>query len=254
MPSSSGPLTHATAAYDLEEVQFLLESDSVDVTQTEVAADRVNAMSTAIEKNYLLIVDLFLAKGIKPTGWDIISAIKRRSYALLELLLSDGYDINTYVRDDWPPPLADALFDPLLVKWLIDHGANPNARCSYDITPLSIAVREGSRHVIEMLLELGASIKYGQPLHYAVRANRENDIIELLLRKGASPNKIMFEDHLVSFLQFQCLGLGTPLHEAASQKNDALIQLLLRHGADSKIRNTLGELPHVTRLPFDAAL
>src|SRR5258708_6531227 len=101
-----GPLTRATATYDFEEVQSLLESDSMNVSETEVAADRVNAMSTAIEKDYLLIVDLFLAKGIKPTGWDFICAIKQRSYPLLELLLLDGYDINACVRDDWPPPLA----------------------------------------------------------------------------------------------------------------------------------------------------
>ena len=108
--------------------------------------------------------------------------------------------------------------------------------------------------MIELLLELGASVQYGQPLHYAVRANREDEIIELLLKNGASPNAIMFQDHPVSHCQFECLGLGTPLHEAASQSNDRLIKLLLKHGADPQIRNTLGELPQVKRLPFDAFL
>jgi ankyrin repeat protein len=86
----------------------------------------------------------------------------------------------------------DALFDPELVRWLVEHGADPNARCRYDITPLSIAVGYALRDVILLLFELGASIQYGQALHCAVRASREDEIIELLLQKGASPNAIMF--------------------------------------------------------------
>jgi len=117
-----------------------------------------------------------------------------------------------------------------------------------------MAVARGTKQVIELFFELGASIERGQPLHHAVQANRENDIIELLLEKGASPNAIMFQDHPTSFYQFECIGLGTPLHDAIRQKNNRLIQLLLKHGADPMIRNTCRELAQVKRAPFGAAL
>ena len=54
---------------------------------------------------------------------------------------------------------SDALFDTELVRWLIEHGADPNARCRYDITPLSVAAATASKEVIELLFELGASVR-----------------------------------------------------------------------------------------------
>jgi hypothetical protein len=101
-----GPLTCATEAYDFKMVKLLLESGYASNTQSSVADNTVDAMRAAVGKDYLLIVDLFLASGIRPTGWDFITAVKQRSYPILELLLLNGYDINEAVRDDWPPPLA----------------------------------------------------------------------------------------------------------------------------------------------------
>ncbi|KIW77299.1 hypothetical protein Z517_09745 [Fonsecaea pedrosoi CBS 271.37] len=173
---------------------------------------------------------------------------------MLELLLLGGFNVNAWTREDWPPPLADALFDPELVRWLVEHGADPKAQCRYDITPLSIAAGSASREVVELLFELGAFVKHGRPLHCAVRADRGDDVVELLLRKSASPHALMFHDHPVSFYQFECLGLGTPLHEAVRQRNDRLVRLLLNHGENPQIRNSLGGLPQVKRLPFSTAL
>jgi ankyrin repeat protein len=139
-----------------------------------------------------------------------------------------------------------SLFDPELLEWLVrEHHANPNARCKFDITPLSIAAQSASLPVIELLFQLGASVKYGQPLHYAVRSNRSNDIIEFLLRKGASPNSIMFEGDAASFHHFQAFGLGTPLHEAVHQGNERLVRLLLQNGAREDIVDTLGRRPGI---------
>ncbi|OAG33816.1 hypothetical protein AYO21_12090 [Fonsecaea monophora] len=154
---------------------------------------------------------------------------------MLELLLLGGCDINAWVRDDWTPPLADASFDPELVGWLVEHGADPNAQCRYDITALSIAAGSASREVIEL-------------------ARRGDDFVELLLSKGGSPNALMFHDHPVSFCQFECLGLGTSLHEAVLHRHDRLVRLLLNHGANPQIRDSLGGLPQVKRLLFSTAL
>lgn len=150
--------------------------------------------------------------------------------------------------------VSDALFDLELVQWLLERGANPNTRCKYDCTPLSIAARCGTREVLELLFKFGASTKCGQPLHHAVRANRENEIIELLVQKGSSPNTIEYEQHAPSYNHFGFLTLGTPLHEAVKQDNKRLIRLLLNLGADSHIKDTAGNLPQITRAPFETAL
>ncbi|KIW37289.1 uncharacterized protein PV06_10630 [Exophiala oligosperma] len=237
MPDSAGSLTCAAVANDFDRVQTLLDLDTCD---QQASDDAMHAMSAAINNNNLMIVDLLLQKGFKPSVRDFTCAVKACSYPILALLLQNGHDINEVMQDDCPPPLADALFDPELVSWLLKHGADPNARCRYDVTPFSVAARCASRDVIKLLLEHGASTDMGQPLHYAVRANREDEVVKLLLENGASPNRVMFENDLISYNQFRCLGIGTPLDEAISQSNDRLVRLLSRYGAEPSTANKRG--------------
>lgn len=149
--------------------------------------------------------------------------------------------------------VSDALFDLELVQWLLERGANPNTRCKYDCTPLSITARCATREVLELLFKFGASTQYGQPLHHAIRANRENEIVELLMQRG-SPNIIEYEENAPSYNHFGFLTLGTPLHEAVKQDNKRLIRLLLSLGADPHIKDTAGNLPQITRARFETAL
>lgn len=99
--------------------------------------------------------------------------------------------------------------------------------------------------MIELLFSFGASTDYGQPLHFAVAADRPDEIIILLLEKGASVNAIMYEDHKFSYHYWKDFGLGTPLYEAARAGNGRLVQLLQSHGARLDIKNTLGQLPRI---------
>lgn len=147
------------------------------------------------------------------------------------------------------PPARVALFDYDLTKWLLQRGANPNARCHFDITPLSIAAERASLRVIQLLFDFGASVRFGQPLHYAVRHERSDDILALFLRRGAPINQIMFQEHLPSFCHFKELGLGTPLHEAASTNNRRTFSFLLQNGADPTVENTIGQIPDAVRPP-----
>ncbi|KAJ9638605.1 hypothetical protein H2204_004081 [Knufia peltigerae] len=200
-------------------------------------------METAVKNEDLFAIIDLLNQGIKPTKHEFVNAVEQKSYSILELFLDDGYELNEPLRDDYPPPLAVAISDPSLTKWLLQRGADPNARCRFDITPLSIAAQEASLKVIEILMEFGASTSYGQPLHYAVRYDRPDNIIQYLIHAGALVNQLMFQTHLPSFYHFKHLGLGTPLHEAAHQKSKRIIRLLLRNGADPNIADTLGLLP-----------
>lgn len=126
---------------------------------------------------------------------------------------------------------------------MIENGANPNARCRYDITPLSIVAMSAPLDVIELLFDRGASVRFGQPLHYAVRQQRPEAIIRLLIQKGADVNGIMFRGDAVSFNHWKDFCLGTPLHEAARTGNNALFKLLVQNGGDESIKDSGGNLP-----------
>ena len=137
----------------------------------------------------------------------------------------------------------DAVDDLQLTEWMLSHGANPNASCYFDITPLSIAAEKASLQVLQCLVNHGALVQQGQALHYAIRSKREDLIVEYLIENGADVNSIMFQNHDRSFHHFKCFGLGTPLHEARG--DERLIDLLLKNGADATIPDTKGKLPPI---------
>lgn len=130
------------------------------------------------------------------------------------------------------------------MHWFLSHGADPNAVCGLDITPLSIAVRDAHFDIIRILFDNGGSIEHGQLLHFAMKRNLPDriEVFEYLLNKGASVNSIMFENCAESYEQERYSGLGTPLHSAATTGHLDMVELLLRKGADPLIKNSMGRL------------
>lgn len=80
---------------------------------------------------------------------------------------------------------------PIIVKLLVNYGANPTIPTHLDIgfyTPLHKACEKGSREIVEMLIRAGADLdarnKVGQtPLHIAVR-QRNADLAKYLISSG----------------------------------------------------------------------
>jgi ankyrin repeat protein len=52
--------------------------------------------------------------------------------------------------------------------WLLDRGADPNARCDIDYTPLSYAVKYADLPTINFLLRHGGDVRKGQLVHNAI--------------------------------------------------------------------------------------
>lgn len=130
-----------------------------------------------------------------------------------------------------------------ICEWLLERGADPNAQCVLDITPLSIAVQEASFDIIKLLFKHGGSIQYGQLLHYAIRRRSADHLAVLgfILDKGPSINQVMFENHPPSYELQKPFGIGTPLHEAVELGNVDVVDALLTRGADPAVRDVRGE-------------
>lgn len=78
-----------------------------------------------------------------------------------------------------------------MVKFLIENGAQIDARACDGVQPIHIASVSGSIEAFDALIEAGAAIDCSdrdgcQPLHYAATVLKRSHIIRYLLRKGCN--------------------------------------------------------------------
>lgn len=160
------------------------------------------------------------------------------------------------------------------VAWLLKHGASPNARDAFALTPLHSACRApDASGAAGDLIAAGAdvSVQSGtgeSPLFYAVRA-QSGDIVRLLLARHAAVNvrNIRGETPLMVITSFDSLALLSALLNAGADANiryrqanednipqgvlctaidsgsAAAVKLLLAKGADPSFIGTTGSTP-----------
>ena len=132
-----------------------------------------------------------------------------------------------------------------MVTWLLNHGADPNARCCWDYTPTSQAMLSASIHLIDYLFTRGADAQRGELLQYAVLRNRSDalDVVRRAVEHGAPINKVKYEDDSEVFWERKPFGLGTPLHRAAEFGKAEIVKYLLEQGADPLKLDSRGKKP-----------
>ena len=104
----------------------------------------------------------------------------------------------------------------------------------WEETALHKAIKNGHKHIVQLLLAKGASIEvtncYNEtPLHYAASKGCTS-IVELLLSKGAS-------------VEARGDDGDTPLHDAAKRGHTGIVKLLLSNGASITAVNKAKKTP-----------
>jgi ankyrin repeat protein len=101
------------------------------------------------------------------------AALKGDRIPMMELLVSYGADVNAEWHGDFPIIFAPCeAVDPAALKWLLDHGANPNVdnpQRKYPGTALDYVIGTYERSperlsaCIDVLLDAGGTTKYNAP-------------------------------------------------------------------------------------------
>ncbi|KAI6862166.1 hypothetical protein KC343_g9754 [Hortaea werneckii] len=219
---------------------------NIAATDAEQPARLRYCLHQAVKNTRLSIIRAILSYDATIINEDVlVIAIESRSTAMLSLFVEMGWDINEALGPWDPPPLALAVHDRDMVRWFLQNGADPDARCNLDLTPLSVAVEVGHFEVVKLMMGESRRIRSGQLLHHAVRREAPDcaQVIEYILGQGADVNEVMYQHEIKSYLQLEAFGLGTPLHEAAKLGKLDVIELLGRYSANPLIEDSLGMMP-----------
>ena len=167
------------------------------------------------------------------------ASLNRDRILMMELLVKSGADVNAH-WDGWFPMLfapAECV-NPPVMRWLLDHGADPNCPGQKDRTTtldylIGTYVRSGEfRECVAILLAAGGTTKYKLP-----------GVMEILLGRSDLLNAELDADPTLVHRRFAELDFGstgsrrllltgaTLLHVAAEYGEVECARLLLDRGA-----------------------
>ena len=268
-PTKSGetPLISAITTGDEELVQLMLQRGaSVEAR----CVDQITPLMHAVNNGHISILELLLSKGAQvdttTAGWTVLQrAADIVNVPIVKLLLTKGADIEARSPKDFLPkknPLARLGSDyddydevdasdadegwtallraaangrEIMVRLLIEKGADIEARSPSSGTPLICAAEGNHEAVVEFLLLSGADVNaednFGWQALHRVMVNRGGEgVAQLLITHGADVNA-------------RCHYRKTPLHHAIEKGNDSMVSFLLAAGADYEARDIAERTP-----------
>ena len=158
-------------------------------------------------------------------------AARQGSAAAARALVDGGADVNVVSPGDHATPLLVAVinghFD--LAAMLLEKGASPNLTSDAGVSPLYAALN----------VQWAPIAAYPQPRAHLQQTRTYLDVMQLLLDRGADPNRRVRRKVWYSGYNFDQSGVdeagATPFWRAAYAADVAAMKLLVAHGADPAI-------------------
>ncbi|KAI1802507.1 ankyrin repeat-containing domain protein [Daldinia bambusicola] len=226
-----GILETAVQFKNVEAIYWLLDTGKVSPND-KAPKTSATPLTTAIRENRPDLVDLLLSRGADPNvrgeNWPVCMAVHQPT--ILKRLLPALAEPRAFKGVMEMAVVANQLES---VKLLLKAGVSVEDRNGGVFSPLTTAIREDRKEIVHFLLEeAGADVNApGEhlPIVKALRRvhGADTEIIELLLKHGADPNKIY---------------RGHNAYIQAIENGDANILRLLvdRAGVDLNVRDDSG--------------
>jgi ankyrin repeat protein len=179
------------------------------------------------------------------------AALKGDRIPMMELLVRNGADVNAEWNGYFPIILAPCeTVDAVALKWLLEHGANPNCAQSgrrYPDSALDYVIGTYSRSAqlgecIDILLEAGCASRRNMPAVLDLLRGRIDLLAKHLDEEPALTGRRFPElDFGSTGSRRLKLGGTTLLHVAAEYGSVAAAELLVERGADVNARASVDE-------------
>jgi ankyrin repeat protein len=181
------PLMYA-AEWGHREIVEMLITAHADVLHIDKYEQ--TAASYAAKEGQLNILEILLDAGADPT--QAFSRNLSKDMRVLQLLLDRGANIDDFSEKYGTPLIrASASFPEETVKFLLDHGADPNLSAPGKFTALHQAVQYRRVSLIPLLLQYGAKIDTivngCTALHIAI-GHSDLGCVRELLKAGGNPD------------------------------------------------------------------
>lgn len=174
-----------------------------------------DVLLVAIKWGHKNVVEVLLKHNAEMLFTHLHEAVEKRRVDMVAALLNKGMDVDTLSGGITPLMRAVKNSDMEMVQFLLDNGANINARSINGATPLLLAAEHGHESVAGFLLK------------------RDADTSLALLQAGFNHR------------EFGVIVGDTPLHAAARLGHDEIVGLLLEKNANVAARNEKGQIPAV---------
>jgi len=184
----------------------------------------------------ITIISIFLLLvAINSNAQDIFSAAAEGDLERIKQLISDKQELVNATNESGKTALhiASEKGHLEIVEYLLEGGADIEAKSIYELTPLFSAAETGNIELAEMLIKYRADVNafsqfFGTALHRAVYMGHP-EVAKLLLKQGAA---VTVQN-----------STGTVLHTAALLGRPNLARLLIENGADVNSKNSSGITP-----------
>ena len=165
------------------------------------------------------------------------AALNGDRVAMMELLVAHGADVNARWHGDYPILFAACeAVDPVSLRWLLEHGADPVCG-ALDYVIGSYARSAELPACIDVLLAHGAVTKYDLPGVLPVLRGQLDELAALLQADGALATRQYPELNFgTSGGRMLTLAGATLLHVAAEYQRVQAVRMLLDAGADVNAR------------------
>ncbi len=245
-PKVFSPIKHPLARLgsDLDDYDEVDSSDA-DPGWTALLRAATNGQETMVR---LLVENGADIEARSPNNGTPLTCAAEGNYeAVVEFLLKGGATVSAGDDFGWRP-LHRVMVNrdgESVAQMLLGHGADVNARCAYQKTPLHHAIEKGNDSMVSFLLAAGADyeardIAERTPLHTAIESRLEN-MVHILLEAGADADAKDKGGH-------DALGAAN----RALRKSPEIISLLAKHkkamrnSAASRQSSASGSLPSRT--------